>query len=265
VTRVEKWERNAEWPLLILALSFLFAWAWPVLDPRLDPDVETLLAAVGWAVWAAFAIDFAVRLVLAHDRPGYAARHWYDVALIVLPMLRPLRLLRVLAFARIFNRFAAGSLVGRVGIYVAGTALLSIGLGAVAVLDAEQEATGANIRSIGDALWWATTTVTTVGYGDRYPVTTEGRLVAIALMLVGIAVVGAVTGSVAAWLVEQVREDSQRNATNRPARVSPFGSEGMGGKVGTRGVPVLCRPDTGHDVSVLASGPEVGLEDGGSA
>jgi hypothetical protein len=84
-----------------------------------------------------------------------------------------------------------------VSTYVAGVAVMSIGLGAIAALDVEQDAPEANITGIGDALWWATTTVTTVGYGDRYPVTTEGRIIAVALMLVGVAVVGAVTGSVA--------------------------------------------------------------------
>ena len=68
--------------------------------------------------------------------------HWYDVALIILPMLRPLRLLRLLAFARVLNRSAAGSLVGKVSTYVAGTAVTALGLGALAVLDAEQDAPG---------------------------------------------------------------------------------------------------------------------------
>jgi len=120
-------------------------------------------------------------------------------------MLRPLRLLRLLALARVLNRSASGSLVGKVTTYVFGVAVMTVGLGAIAVLDAEQEADGANITTFGDALWWSTTTVTTVGYGDRFPVTTQGRLIAVALMLVGIAVVGTVTGSVAAWMVGQVQ------------------------------------------------------------
>jgi voltage-gated potassium channel len=189
---------------LLLALAFLVAYAWPVLDPRLSHDVRTWLDVVSWTVWGAFVVDFAMRLALAGDRGRYALRHWYDVALIALPMLRPLRLLRVLAFMRILNRTAVGSRAGRVNIYVGGTALMSIALGAVAVLDVEQDAPDANITTFGDALWWATTTVTTVGYGDRFPVTMTGRLVAVALMLVGIAVVGVVTGTVAAWLVKSI-------------------------------------------------------------
>lgn len=209
MTPVARWEKRTEIPLLLLALAFLVAYAWPVLDPRLDADIRTILEVASWTVWAAFAADFAIRLYLADDTRGYALAHWYDVALIMLPVLRPLRLLRLLAFARILNRSAVGSLVGRVSTYVAGTALMALGLGAIAVLDAEQDAAGANITSFGDALWWSATTVTTVGYGDRFPVTTTGRLVAVALMVVGIACIGAITAGVAAWLVAQVEAEGR--------------------------------------------------------
>lgn len=205
--RVQAWERRSEVPLLLLAVAFLVAYAWPILDPRLEPDLATTLSIVSWTVWAAFAIDFGIRLVLAERRSTYARTHWYDIALIALPMLRPLRLLRALAFARILNRTFTRNLAGRVTTYVIGTALAACGLGALAVLDAERDSPDANITSIGDALWWATTTVTTVGYGDRFPVTTEGRLIAVALMVVGIAVVGSVTAAVAAWLVTHVERD----------------------------------------------------------
>lgn len=209
MTSLERWEKRAEVPLLLLALAFLVAYAWPVLDPRLDTSIRTTLEVASWTVWAAFIIDFAARLYLAPDRRSYAVSHWYDVALIVLPMLRPLRLLRLLAFARVLNRSAAGSLVGRVSAYVGGVAVTALSLGALAVLDAEQDAPGANIRSFDDALWWSATTVTTVGYGDHFPVTTTGRFVAVALMVVGIACIGAVTAGVAAWLIAQVEADER--------------------------------------------------------
>lgn len=205
MTRVERWERQVEIPLLLMAVAFLVAYAWPVLNTGLNPDLRTFLEVVAWTVWVAFVADFAVRIMLAKgDRRGYAVRHWYDLALIALPMLRPLRVLRVLAFARILNRSAAGNLVGQVTTYVIGVAVAAVGLGSIAVLDAEQQASGANITTFGDALWWACETVSTVGYGDRYPVTGEGRLIAVVLMLVGISMVGAVTASVAAWMVRQV-------------------------------------------------------------
>ena len=211
MTRVERWERHAEVPLLLLAVAFLIAYAWPVLDPRLDPDLATVLVIASWTVWAAFAIDFVVRLALAEQRWPYARSHWYDVALIVLPMLRPLRLLRLLALARFINRSATSSLVGRVSTYVIGTAVMSALLAAIAMLDVEQDASGANITSFGDALWWSATTVTTVGYGDRFPVTSEGRLIAVALMIVGIATVGAIIASITGWIVAQVEADASKD------------------------------------------------------
>lgn len=192
---------------MLLALAFLVAYAWPVLDPRLDPSTRTVLDALSWTVWGAFAIDLIIRLVLADNRRAYAMRHWYDVALVALPLLRPLRLLRLLALLRILDRSAANNLAGRVLVYVAGAASAAVGLGALAVLDAEREIPEANITTIGDALWWACTTVTTVGYGDRYPLSTEGRFVGVALMVFGIGVVGAVIASVTSWILARVQAE----------------------------------------------------------
>jgi voltage-gated potassium channel len=210
VTRVERWEQRSEVPLLLLAVAFLVAYAWPILDPRLDHDVATFLLVLTWTVWGAFAVDLVIRLALADRRLEYTVRHWYDVVLVVVPMLRPLRLLRLLAFARILGRSATRNLAGRVTLYVIGSAVAAVGLGALAILDAERDAVGANITTFGDALWWAATTVMTVGYGDRYPVTTEGRFVAVTLMVVGIAVVGSVTAAVAAWFIGQVQGNTRK-------------------------------------------------------
>ncbi len=204
MTRVERWERRTEVPLLLLALAFLVAYVWPVLDPDISQGTRTFFDTVSWTVWGAFAVDFAIRIVLSESRLSYVLRHWYDVALVVIPLLRPIRLLRLLAFVRILNRTAAGSLAGRATTYVIAIAVMSVGLGAVAVLDVERAAPDANITTIEDALWWAATTVTTVGYGDHYPVTGQGRIFAVALMLVGISLVGVVTASVAAWLISNV-------------------------------------------------------------
>lgn len=212
MSRVEHWERRSEIPLLLLAVAFLVAYAVPILDRTIDRNTRTELNLVSWSVWAAFAVDFAIRLTLADRRWSYAKQHWYDVALIALPMLRPLRLLRILALARILNRSARRNLTERVTLYVVGTAIAAVGLGALAVLDAEQKSSHANIQSIGDALWWSSVTVMTVGYGDRYPVTTTGRLVAVALMVVGVALVGSVTAAIAAWFVENFQEQDRNKA-----------------------------------------------------
>lgn len=105
--------------------------------------------------------------------------------------------------------------------YVAASAALLVFVGALAVLDVEQWAPDAKITTFGDALWWATATITTVGYGDMYPVTPIGRLVATALMMSGIAVLGVVTASIASWLVQRVEDtaESVAEAVEEPVRV----------------------------------------------
>lgn len=82
----------------------------------------------------------------------------------------------------------------------------------MAVLETEREAPDASITSFGDALWWALTTVTTVGYGDHLPVTARGRLVAAALMVGGIALLGVVTATFASWLIDRVAEVEEESA-----------------------------------------------------
>lgn len=109
------------------------------------------------------------------------------------------------------NRYASLSLRGKVGVYLFGSVTLIIFVGSVAALDAERGSSGP-IQSFGEALWWSVTTISTVGYGDAYPVTTTGRFVAAGLMLAGIAVIGVVTAAFASWLVErvaQIEEDAE--------------------------------------------------------
>jgi voltage-gated potassium channel len=79
------------------------------------------------------------------------------------------------------------------------------------VLDVERSSPDANITDFGDAIWWAVTTMTTVGYGDRYPVTGIGRIVAFALMVGGIALLGTVTATLASWLVENVEAEKEQS------------------------------------------------------
>jgi len=90
-----------------------------------------------------------------------------------------------------------------------GTSLIAF-VAALAVLDAERGAEGAGIATFGDAMWWACTTMTTVGYGDLYPVTTVGRFVGVGLMIGGIALLGTVTATLASWLVEAVRDEAEQ-------------------------------------------------------
>ena len=165
-------------------------------------------------------VDYAARLVLAELRWRFVRSNLLDLAALALPLLRPLRLLRLVALLSVLNRPGAHTLRGRVATYVAAGSALLIFAGALAITDAEWRSPDATITGFADGLWWATTTVTTVGYGDRYPVTTTGRFVALALMIGGVALLGVVTATLASWLVERVRADNEEEATATRAQVT---------------------------------------------
>jgi hypothetical protein len=156
-------------------------------------------------------------LALADQRLRYLGRRWYDLVVILLPLLRPLQLLRLIPLLSVLSRRAQTGLRGRVAVYVAGGASLLAFVAAIAVLDVERSSPDANINGFGDAIWWAVTTMTTVGYGDHYPVTGIGRAVGFGLMLGGIALLGTVTATLASWLVESVAaEKGSRQRIYRP-------------------------------------------------
>jgi voltage-gated potassium channel len=205
-----RWERATDWPLMVAAVVFLAAYAVPILAPDLPSWLLDLCRCLSWITWGIFIVDIVVRLALADQRLRYLVRHWYDVLVIALPLLRPLRLLRLIPLLSVLNRRAQTGLRGRVAIYMAGGASLLAFVAALAVLDVERSSPDANISDFGDAIWWAVTTMTTVGYGDRYPVTSIGRVVAFGLMLGGIALLSTVTATLASWLVESVEAEKEQ-------------------------------------------------------
>jgi voltage-gated potassium channel len=213
-SRAERWERSAQLPLMAVSLLFVAAYAWPILDRGLDPGLVRLCSLVVWLTWAVLALELVVRFVAAEHKWAFAKKHPLDIAAVVLPILRPLRLLRLLTLLDVLNRYAGGSLRGRVGVYLVGAGSLIVFMGSLAILDAERGHSGP-IQTFGDAVWWALATITTVGYGDMYPVTGEGRFVAAGLMFCGIGVLGVVTGTFASWLVERVEqiEDMEQGVT----------------------------------------------------
>lgn len=216
----ERWERAAEWPLMLAAAAFLVAYAVPILDPAVGPDVIRTCEGITWGTWALFVVDYVVRLVVAEQRRRYFWRHLLDLAVIALPLLRPLRLLRLAPLLRVLNRRASRGLRGQVAVYVAGGSALVAFCGALTVLEAERGHPGANITTFGDAIWWAVTTMTTVGYGDRYPTTEDGRLAAVALMLAGIALLGTVTATLASWLVDQLNDPAEQDVIDLKVEVA---------------------------------------------
>lgn len=203
-SRLRRYERVSRGPLLVATAAYVVAYALPVLLPSMPRTDADLLDGLGTVLWICFAVDLVVRAVLSGRPWRWLLRHPIDIVLVLLPVLRPLRELRGLTV----DAYDAGT---RASVARAlGAALLGVGylmaVGAVAVLDAERTAPSSHITTIGDALWWAAVTVTTVGYGDTFPVTVGGRIIAFGLMLVGISLLGVLTASVAAWFVGRTRE-----------------------------------------------------------
>jgi voltage-gated potassium channel len=209
--RRERWEEATDWILTTAALLFLLAYAWPIIDPDLADPWPTVLGWVTVTAWVWFAVDFGARMWLSDHRRRFVRTHLVDLAVIVLPLLRPLRLLRLVTLLNVLNRHAGRSLRGRVAVYVVGATTLVMFIAALAVLDVERGQPDANIDGFGDALWWSFATVTTVGYGDRFPVTGEGRAIAAGLMLTGIALLGVITATFASWLVERVQQAGEES------------------------------------------------------
>lgn len=222
--QVARWERRTSAPLLAAAGVFLAAYAWPILQPDLPSTAAHACSALSWAVWVIFGIDLLARLSLAENRWGFLRRNWLDVATLAVPMLRPLRALRAVVALNILSRRGQAFVRGQVVAYVVAAVAIVGFVAALAVLDAERTNPGGNIQSFGDALWWAATTITTVGYGDQFPTTTEGRFVGVGLMLTGIALLGVITAALASWFVEKVAEVQAAEERNE-AEVTDLAAE----------------------------------------
>lgn len=163
-------------------------------------------AVIDYTVWALFTLEYLIKISLAPDRGRFFKTHVLDLIVIAVPFFRPLRLLRLLhvgvVFAEVIRR--SRSILTHNGFHfvvLAAAALVFVCAGLVTV--AEHNAKGANIHDFGQGLWWAIVTVTTVGYGDRYPITPFGQGVAVFLMLVGIGLIGALTATVASYFVQE--------------------------------------------------------------
>ncbi|MEU2286203.1 potassium channel family protein [Streptomyces sp. NPDC013178] len=216
-SRLLRWEQRTEVPLAVASLAFLAGYAVHVLAPGLPGGWRDVSLAVTLAAWALFAVDYGVRWRLSGQRLGFVRRHLLDTLFVLLPLLRPLRIVRL--YDAVLRRRGEPrlSLYARVIVY-AGVSTLLLGFaGALAVYDLERGAPGTEMRTFGDAVWWACATLSTVGYGDVVPVTPLGRTIAVGMMACGLALLGAVTGSFSSWLIQVFsREDTSRNGDGPP-------------------------------------------------
>jgi voltage-gated potassium channel len=201
------WEQRTEVPLMWLAGLFAVAYAVPIVVPESAWWVHEVCHATDWAVWGVYALDYLVRLLLSRRRWAFVRGHPFALIAVALPLVQPLRLLRVVAALLLVGQRARLAPQIRVTTYVAGTCAGLLMFGSLAVLEVEKDVPGSGIHSLGDAVWWAFTTMTTVGYGDTAPVTGPGRVLAVGLMLSGITLLGVVTANIAAWFIARFEHD----------------------------------------------------------
>jgi voltage-gated potassium channel len=209
-----RWERATYWPLTVAALAFILAQTVHVLA-RVTAGFAVVTATVVAVTWVVFIVDYVVRLAMAHPRGRWFRTHLFDLAVVLLPVLRPVRLLGAVTRLPFLTRTAAGSLRTRLLVYGIGAALLLIWTASITVLGFERAAPDGNIRTFGDAVWWAFCTVTTVGYGDFIPVTVPGRVIAVGLMVGGVVLVGLIVATFSSWVVDRATRNhvEQRSAT----------------------------------------------------
>ena len=189
--RLAEYQARTRNPLDLLALSTL----WLVVVPPGDfgHRVTYIVVAFRVALSAVYAIDIAIRSALAPRHVHYALTHPVALISVIVPPVRVIFSIRLVR--SVFRR-------GHLGRFLLAAAVFVLN-GAVIVYLFERHAPGANIHTLGNAVWWAFVTVTTVGYGDFYPVTTWGRITACFIMGTGLLTLAVVTAQVASSFVAQ--------------------------------------------------------------
>jgi voltage-gated potassium channel len=226
---VDDIERITKYPMAVLGIAWLVV-AIVIGTANVTGTAPAVLVGTLFALWVILLAEYLVRLVVSPDRRGYLKRRWVEPVTVVVP---PLQGWHVIGIEKMCLLLHEGGLrvsavlkhhsLFRVLIAAAGTLFI----GSWLVLIFEENAKGSNIHNYPDALWWAIVTVTTVGYGDRYPATEGGRAVAVVLMLVGIGLIGVLTATVASVFVKEHtdanREEYQKGHADLGQRLSVIG------------------------------------------
>lgn len=173
-----------------------------------DPSAPPALGTLDVALTTLFVAEFAARFLASRDRMGYLRGHWIDLVALI-PTARGLRIARLLRLLRLVRAFAgifrAVSSLERLANHRNLAWLIVAWLGVMVIcslgLYAAENGINDAVASPLDALWWGIVTLTTVGYGDVFPVTPEGRLAASALMLLGIGLFSVITATVTSYLL----------------------------------------------------------------
>ena len=198
--RLAAYEARTQTGLDLLALATLWLCVVPPGDFSTAHDTQWLVLAVRGALSVVYGIDMAIRSVLAGRPVRYLIDHPVGVASVIFP---PVRLVFSIRLVRsMFRR-------GHLGHFLLAAAVL-VANGAIIVYLYERHAPNSNIHTLGDSLWWSVVTVTTVGYGDFFPVTTPGRITACLIMGIGLVTLAVITAQVASGFIAQAASRAQR-------------------------------------------------------
>jgi voltage-gated potassium channel len=174
--------------------------------PGLDLDALRVVQVINFFLTIIFLLDFSYRLLTVRSKKHYFFSDWGWADLLAsIPALRILRLFRIFKAYRLLHKYGAKNVFSQlkkhraesVLFIVVFSVMLVIECGAFFVLMAERSAPNANILTASDAMWWVYVTITTVGYGDRYPVTSAGRMVGVLVMTTGVGLFGTLAGYIA--------------------------------------------------------------------
>lgn len=195
--------------LLFLAILFLIVYSLPAFNANLSLTAQENINVIQWFCWVVFALDVIVGLTFSKSKTQYLKSHPLELLATLLPFLRPLRLLRFISVGSlVIQKISIGRSVG-ITLRLTIASIFLAFIAAVEITQAERNAPEGNIKTIVDGLWWAISTVTTVGYGDRYPTTNQGRLIALGLMLLGVSLIGVISATMAAWFVRTMQKDDE--------------------------------------------------------
>ena len=202
---VDRIEDVTKYPMLALGIAWLVV-AIVVGTTDLNGTASVVLVGTLFVLWLVLLVEYLARLVVSPDRRGYLRRRWVEPATVVMPPLEGWHLVGIEKVSLVVHEGAlrVEAILKHHSLFrVLIAAAATLFLGAWLVLLFDDHAKGSNIHNYSGALWWAIVTVTTVGYGDRFPVSGGGRAVAVVLMLVGIGLIGVLTATVASVFVKE--------------------------------------------------------------
>ena len=205
------WEERSSRPMFVASVLYLLAFAAPIMSTRIQEPYDGYLNILQLILWGLFAADYCIRLYLAPRRLYFITHNLMNLAIVLLPAWRIVSFLAMIYMTanRQYKRLSelAVKLFGYTAIFII--------MFALAIYSVESSEPGAMIRDLPTAYWWTFTTLATVGYGDVYPVTGIGRVIAVVVMLYGVGMVAVATGALASWIIEKIggREEQEYPAT----------------------------------------------------